>query len=195
VIFSTITNAHEGLTCLHISKGVTQAVGGFKDSSVRVWKLNEREREGESGFGRLIGGSWSMSDVLPNGPIGSKDAKASGGSRESSGVGDMVKQPRDVLELYGHSKAVYGVSQSCEEGNRLVLSSSADETIRLWDTSVSQCVAKYSCLSPSWGVSFSPLGCYFASANQVRFRIRVRVRVRIFKTLYLTDHFSILISL
>jgi WD40 repeat protein len=71
---------------------------------------------------------------------------------------------RDVLELYGHSKSIYGVSQN--DTGRLILSSSADETVRLWDTSVSQCVGKYTCLGPSWGVSFGPLGYYFATANQ-----------------------------
>lgn len=70
-----------------------------------------------------------------------------------------------LLELKGHSLPVYGIDQ--DKSNRLILSSSADETIRLWDTLVNQCVAKYNCLSAGWGVELSPIGSYyFASANQ-----------------------------
>lgn len=94
-----------------------------------------------------------------------------------------------MIELRGHSRTIYGVSQFSYTNHlindstandmkndtsngeyfhddRLVVTCSADETIRLWDTAVSQCVGKYTCVSPSWDVSFSPLGYYFASANQ-----------------------------
>lgn len=175
VIFCTVTNASEGMTCLNISKGVTHAVAGFKDSCVRVWRLNEKV-ESTSKFGCLVEGQWSMNKALPvppgKGPLRSTSSATSlsssssihGGNVEGRG---LKPEMRDVLELYGHSKAVYGVSQSNDDCCRLVLSCSADESIRLWDTSISQCVGKYSCVGPSWGVSFSPLGYYFASANQV----------------------------
>ncbi|KAJ1384086.1 WD40-repeat-containing domain protein [Ochromonadaceae sp. CCMP2298] len=76
-----------------------------------------------------------------------------------------------MLELRGHSRAVYGVAQDSQGGGgagggRLVLSCSADQTIRLWDVAVAQCVGRYDCASPAWGVSFSPLGYHFASAHQ-----------------------------
>jgi WD40 repeat protein len=176
VIFCTVTNASEGMTCLNISKGVTHAAAGFKDSCVRVWRLNEKV-ESTSKFGCLVEGQWSMNKALPvplgKGPVKNTLATTSlssslsihGGNGEGRG---LKPEMRDVLELYGHSKAVYGVSQSNDDSCRLVLSCSADESIRLWDTSIAQCVGKYSCVGPSWGVSFSPLGYYFASANQVR---------------------------
>lgn len=182
VIFTTITNTGEGMTCLHISKGVTQAVAGFRDSCLRVWKLNEKD-ESSARRDRLLGGPWNMHEVLPN-QSGSRDpSKGSSlsqttiscspslfsNNREDIPGSDLRRSMSSgVLELYGHSKAVYGVSQSADDDCRLLLSCSADETIRLWDTSVSQCVGKYSCIGPSWGVSFSPLDYYFASANQVR---------------------------
>lgn len=184
VIFSTITNTSEGMTCLHINAAITQAVAGFKDSCLRVWRLDERA-DSMGKFGCLLDGQWSMEEKLPShaGPKEFEMGKSGQGPSPSPSLfslpnrvgfvgGDQdnkrsKSKARDVLELYGHSKTIYGVSQSADEDSRLLLSCSADETIRLWDTSVSQCVGKYSCIGPSWGVSFSPLGYYFASANQV----------------------------
>lgn len=165
VIFSTITNAGEGMTCLHISRGVSRAAAGFTDSSVRVWCLNEAD-ESSSKFSSLLSDQWTMTEVSPALP--NKMSKGDPSSSAFVGTGNGKKaMMRDVLELHGHSKPVYGVSQSSDEECRLVLSCSADETIRLWDTSVAQCVGKYHCIGPSWGVTFSPLGYYFAAANQV----------------------------
>jgi WD40 repeat protein len=167
VIFSTITNASEGMTCLHISKGVTRAAAGFKDSCLRVWPLNEKD-DAIAKFGSLVDGKWTMSTVLPALPTKGSAKSSTPSANTTNGDGRTKKSSmRGILELYGHSKAIYGVCQSSDDDCRLVLSCSADETIRLWDTSIAQCVAKYSCVGPSWGVSFSPLGYYFASANQV----------------------------
>ena len=168
VIFSTITNAGEGMTCLHISRGVSRAAAGFTDSSLRVWSLNEKD-ESAPKFGNLLSDKWTMTDVSPAIPTKSSSSVGAGNSNgNSNGNGNNKKASlRDVLELHGHSKPIYGVCQSSDEECRLVLSCSADETIRLWDTSVAQCVGKYHCIGPTWGVSFSPLGYYFAAANQV----------------------------
>ena len=178
VIFSTITNTGEGMTCLHISKDVTQAVAGFRDSCLRVWRLDERDGTSRRGD-RLLEGPWSMRDVLPTHAAPRDTSKGKlpqtascsssfiSNNREDSRSRPKKSVPGDVLELYGHSKAIYGVSQGTDNNCRHILSCSADETIRLWNTSVSQCVGKYSCIGPSWGVSFSPLEYYFASANQV----------------------------
>ena len=181
VIFATVTNAYEGMTCMHITPGVSQMATGHRDSSVRVWRLNPSE---DAHFGKLLKkagpqGEWGMNEVLPKTKRmlqeDAESARTGGGAysgvRSSSSVQSASSKSSGglpMLELRGHSRAVYGVSQDCSRGaeDRLVLSCSADETIRLWDTAVSQCVGRYSCVSPSWGVSFSPLGYHFASANQ-----------------------------
>jgi WD40 repeat protein len=128
-----------GMTCMHISKGVNQAVAGFKDSCLRVWKLDENKQKK---YGSLLAGtgSWSLSEILPK---GKNTVKKVGGIQDES-AGGKKGVMRGILELYGHGKSIYGVSQN--DTGRLILSSSADETVRLWDTSVSQCVGKYSCL-------------------------------------------------
>ena len=197
VIFSTITNAHEGMTCLHISRGVTQAAAGFKDSCVRVWRLDD---DTGATFGHLLpGAAWSLKDVYPRPPrVRSAGSSSSSSSSSNNGGGAGAYENGDgaaattaaggrgaksgaavrpLLELWGHSKAVYAVCQCQESGTgrrddaRLVLSSSADEDIRLWDTAVAQCVGKYASgdvrLGPAWGLAFSPLGSgyYFAAAH------------------------------
>jgi WD40 repeat protein len=164
VIFATITNTHDDMSCLHINRTMTQAAAGFKDSCVRVWKLNENDNKGfgtslSTGSGNNVSGaggsSWAMREVLPI-------TKGAGPVLLPAGASDASSLMRPMLELRGHRKPVYAVSQ--DDSGRIVLSGSADNTVRLWDTSVAQCVGKFECMSPVWGVSLSPLRYYFAAA-------------------------------
>jgi len=186
VIFATVTNAYEGMTCLDLNPSVTQMASGHRDSCVRVWRLNPNE---EPHFGRLLktagsGGEWTMQEVLPKtkrmlheaqrgaGNSSGVGSSTGGGSVNSGNSGRQSMSTKEkkmpMLELRGHSRAVYGVSQDCSPGSedRLVVSCSADATVRLWDVAVSQCVGKYHCVSPAWSVAFSPLGYHFATGNQ-----------------------------
>lgn len=88
------------------------------------------------------------------------------------------------MELRGHSRPVFSVSQfgsyadsdtangaatvpSSGARSRLVLSGSADETVRLWDAGIGTCICKYSCVSGIvWAVKFAPCGYFFATCNQ-----------------------------
>ena len=159
VIFATISNTYDGMTSMHINNDVVQVACGFRDSHVRVWRLdNDKtfgnlEIEGSEEFGL-------MQDILPK-PKNVNNKSTVDGAKKSARSGGIP-----MLQLRGHSKTVLGVSQ--DETNRLVLSSSADETIRLWDTAIGNCVGKYTCVSSAWDVSFGPLGYYFLAANQNR---------------------------
>ena len=176
VIFATVTNSYEGVICLDMNPSLTQMVTGHRDSSVRVWRLNNKEKDPH--FGRLLKtaattGEWEMKEVLPKTKRMMQEEATKSINNTSSSIhgangGESDSTVSKMLELRGHSRAVYGVSQDNSRGGeeRLVLSCSADETIRLWDTAVSQCVGKYNCVSPPWAVAFSPLGYHFASANQ-----------------------------
>ena len=74
--------------------------------------------------------------------------------------------PSHISEFRGRRAPVYGISQ--DKSGKLIISGSSDETIRLWDKSLGQCVGIYTALSPVWDVSFGPIGYYFAAANMDR---------------------------
>ena len=51
IIFATIANTYDNMSCMHINSSVTQMVTGHKDSAVRVWRMNPKDR---SFFGRSL---------------------------------------------------------------------------------------------------------------------------------------------
>lgn len=44
IIFATITNTYENITCMHINSTITQLVTGHKDNCVRIFRLNHKEK-------------------------------------------------------------------------------------------------------------------------------------------------------
>jgi transcription initiation factor TFIID subunit 5 len=203
IIFATISNCDEGLICMNINTNVAQAVTGYQDSIVRVWRLDEnvdenREKKKVPFFGRnLKNYKYELNEVLPK----PKEAfssdyvrhqqqllEQSQAATSSSSLDTPRRQRYPMIELKGHSGPIYSVDQN--SSNRLILSSSADESIRLWDTSILQCVAKYSCNSISWDAKFNPiLDYYFASANQDT-TVTIYSTDRILPLRMLTGHIS-----
>jgi len=160
IIFATISNTYGGMTSMHISDDVVQVACGFRDSHIRVWRLdNDKNFASEYDNPDVLG---MMQEVLPKPKNSLNGRLSSDGSKKGSSRGGGVP----MLQLRGHSKAVLSVSQ--DETNRIILSSSADESIRIWDTSIGHCVGKFNCIGPAWDVSFGPLGYYFLAANQNR---------------------------
>ena len=172
VIFATFTNVNDGMICLHMDKDVTRAVGGFRDSCVRVWEIQEQEEASRENVHKDFTKIIPWKDAGAVGGVGSVGALGSSGYNSSNRSISSVtgRRPRDsgpnMIELRGHSKPVYSVTQSLD--SRTVLSSSSDLTIRLWDVAKRHCMVKYNCRMPSWDVHFSPVDYYFASANMDR---------------------------
>lgn len=191
VVFATLANAYEDVTSLDINPTVTQAVSGHGDCILRVWRLDQQNEEHEVNpwFGRNLPPphEWSFNDVLPKpkkSTLSSSSASASSAAPQpvlnsmmssnnsiTSAVGGQKnhRRPKNAFascEFIGHSQPIMAVSQSKDE--RLILSCSVDETIRLWDTAIIQCVGRYNCFSTPWDVKFSPFQDYFASGNADR---------------------------
>jgi WD40 repeat protein len=181
VLFATLTNAHDGMACLEMDRAGEQAVGGFQDSCVRVWNLAGCAWPGEErgDGGSSSAGTFTYVHPAPQQPAVEGEASSSGSragtprtsssSSSSSGAGNKQTAGADealpVLELRGHTSAVYGVSQEQSHSHgRLLLSCSGDRSIRLWDTNVQQSVGKYLCAGTPWDVQFSPIDYYFAAA-------------------------------
>lgn len=177
IICATISNAYDHLTSMDISPSVNQIATAHHDSIVRVWRVNQTPEEQSKfpWFGRNLPApqEWEMNQILPV-PENAHDEQQSQNGHRSVTGGSTVGSSRTAntaskptgypcLEFVGHSMPVYSVAQSpCE---RFVLSASADETIRAWDTAVVQCVGKYHCFSTPWYVRSSPIDAYYFAAG------------------------------
>jgi hypothetical protein len=51
IIFATIANTYDNMSCMHINSSITQMVTGHKDSAVRVWRMNPKDK---GFFGRSL---------------------------------------------------------------------------------------------------------------------------------------------
>ena len=153
ILFATVTNTYGECNCMHVNTEATQVVCGFNDSVVRVWRVGEKndDENGQLNIDSFGFVRRRINEVIP-------PAK------------NQIKPPEttdirsNMLELVGHSAPIYGVSQD-PNTPRLVLSSSGDKSVRLWDVGVTQPVGRYSLLSPVWSVAMGPLGYYFAATT------------------------------
>lgn len=144
VAMFTLHNTYDTVNCLEFSGDEALMAVGTSESYIRVWSLD----------GRTL-------TSLTDGP-------------------DF--QPSTSRRLIGHSGPVYALSfaptiglkdssnkVTPESQPRYLLSSSADQTIRLWslDTYTPLVIYK-SHTAPVWSLSFSPHGHYFASSSADR---------------------------
>ncbi|XP_006656305.1 transcription initiation factor TFIID subunit 5 [Oryza brachyantha] len=143
VSFYTFLNTHNGLNCSSISHDGSLVVGGFSDSSVKVWDMSK---------------------------IG-QPPKTSSPSGENGSLGERISASDDGKRSYalfqGHSGPVYSAAFS--PFGDFLLSASSDSTIRLWSTKLNANLVCYKGHNyPVWDVQFSPVGHYFASASHDR---------------------------
>lgn len=135
VCFFTFTHAHGLLTCSDATADVKHVAGGFTDSVVRVWHLEEEDEDYKK-------------YKKEKGPI-DRDAK--------------VARSIPMTEFVGHSAPVHQVAFSpC---GKFLLSASRDCHVRVWSMELKICLCAYEGhLHPIWDVQWSPFGYYFATA-------------------------------
>lgn len=96
---------------------------------------------------------------------------------DGSALGPPVGgQPQNSQRLIGHAGSVYTVAfapatfrpsdDSAATDSKWLLSCSADNSIRLWNLDIFQCVVVYKGhVGPVWSVAWGPFGHYFASSG------------------------------
>ncbi|KAF7098497.1 hypothetical protein CFC21_100237 [Triticum aestivum] len=144
VSFYTFLNTHNGLNCSSISNDGSLIVGGFSDSSVKVWDMAK------------IGQ-----------PAKTSSSQGENGSSQDERLSSTSEGKRPYTLFQGHSGPVYSAAFS--PFGDFLLSSSSDSTIRLWSTKLNANLVCYKGHNyPVWDVQFSPVGHYFASASHDR---------------------------
>lgn len=167
VIFATMTNTYDGSICLNITPDLTQAAAGFQDSCVRAWRLdwkkNDQTARARAHRFQSKSKSNAFDEVLPQAQRGTLREPS---STMLDPLNNSIADSPPVLQLRGHRGPVYSIDQT--DSGRLIISGSADETVRLWDTDLARCVGKYCIDSPVWDTAFGPFGYYFAVAAMSR---------------------------
>uniref|UniRef100_A0ACD5ZZP5 Uncharacterized protein n=1 Tax=Avena sativa TaxID=4498 RepID=A0ACD5ZZP5_AVESA len=144
VSFYTFLNTHNGLNCSSISNDGSLVVGGFSDSSVKVWDMAKTGQ-----------------------PAKTSSSQAQNGSSQGEHLSSTFEGKRPYTLFQGHSGPVYSAAFS--PSGDFLLSSSSDSTIRLWSTKLNANLVCYKGHNyPVWDVQFSPVGHYFASASHDR---------------------------
>ncbi|KAI6233057.1 Transcription initiation factor TFIID subunit 5 [Aphelenchoides fujianensis] len=131
----TILNSSGVCAAAFSETGENLAVG-FRGSEVHVHALNQRV-----GFKQLE----QEHDEIPEELLYDESTKT------------------DLLQLSGHVGPVHSVNFSVDK--RLLLSGSADETVRLWNLDMRRTLVVYRVDSPVWDAQFCSRGLYFAVAT------------------------------
>lgn len=180
--FVSIAHTYGTLTCMDMTSEAEVVVGGFDNSIVRIWPLASATQLGWSSIDQNR--KRRMDTVLPRSkhnrdPILSPDelTNLSSGSGTNASIvssaNALAMNDHRTIDLIGHSKSILSVSIDPSDASsgigRLVVSSAADETIRLWDCKLGQTVGKYVSTEydgSAWCVSMAPFGFYFIAGHQ-----------------------------
>ncbi|KAL2613132.1 hypothetical protein R1flu_024824 [Riccia fluitans] len=151
VSFYTFINTHNSLNCVSISADGSLVVGGFSDSSLKVWDMTK------------IGEVAAPSE---NGTAGNGTPIKSPG--ENITPVTAVDNNKTSYTLFkGHAGPVYAASFSPD--GEFMLSASGDHTVRLWSLKLNANICCYKGHNyPVWDVQYCPVGHYFASASHDR---------------------------
>jgi len=158
-------NAGDGVSCSNVSSNAEWIVVGCNDSTIRLYDV--RVATGKSANSQRDG----VEDADHKMDVDSNPAVQR--SEENEYAQSAEFGTLHCHKLIGHKSTVTSISMYPD--NEFFISSSADNTVRLWSTALSKMDGGQSCLAwyrghsfPIWSCCFSPLGLYFATASHDR---------------------------
>ncbi|GJM97848.1 hypothetical protein PR202_ga14804 [Eleusine coracana subsp. coracana] len=171
VSFYTFLNTHNGLNCSSISHDGSLVVGGFSDSSVKVWDMSKIGQPAKTFRlwstklnANLVcykGHNYPVWDVQFS-PVGHYFASAS--HDRTARIWSMDKiQPLRIMA--GHLSDVDCVQWhiNCN----YIATGSSDKTVRLWDVQTGECIRMFiGHRSMVLSLAMSPDGRYMASGDE-----------------------------
>eukprot|EP01083_Nonionella_stella_P103716 296466_1 len=145
-------NARNDISCTNVSTNGKWIVGGCNDSTIKLFDV-------AAATGKAASIPNENEDALNNNSNTNTNNQSTNVNTSSSS---------HCHKLIGHKSSVTSISFYPDRD--FFVSSSADNTVRLWSTEFGgQCLSWYRghCF-PIWDVQFSPLGLYFATASHDR---------------------------
>ena len=173
LLYATMTNSFDNLSCMDVGGlSGSEIICGFQDGCIRVWpeKIESSYFRGESpscSKNNFISPRFKGNEDITKGdngpPRSDRNPQIYQSVSETRGINWQSPETK-YFELRGHKRAIYSICQ--DASGRHVLSTSSDNTVRLWNMESARCIAKYKSFSPSWYADLSPRGHYFAVCNQ-----------------------------
>ncbi|KAL6121155.1 transcription initiation factor TFIID subunit TAF5 [Nucleospora cyclopteri] len=135
----TVQNTYESLTCAEISNDSKFLACGYSDSYIDVHSLTKE-------------------------PLRRLKKSSELAKMNLDGEEDKFEDVNEVFRLVGHSGPVFSVKFS--NTSKMLISASADCTVRLWNLQLMECIAVFkNHVFPVWTVDFAPNDFYFASGG------------------------------
>lgn len=157
ICFLAITSAHHGLSCASVSDDRKYVVGGFEDSSIRLWSLG----------GSIVRGPHPK--INPANITLAADYLSHGENECDKQFDNWSMDQDQSVVLRGHSGSIYNFCFLPDPDPLYLLSCSKDATIRLWDLKTCSNTVRYAGHNyPVWDIDVCRVSSLFVSGSYDR---------------------------